>query len=169
MFYVYASLMVMLNGVWLLVSLAGIPGNWLMIGSAVLLAMVYDDRNVFHYGTFVAVLVLAVIGEAIELAAGAYGARKFGGSIYSSIGALGGGLVGAIVGTGFMPVIGTIGGAVAGAFSGAMLAEMMSGKDKQSSIQAGKGAAIGHITGNLTKFALGCVIWLTIAIAVFNP
>jgi hypothetical protein len=75
----------------------------------------------------------------------------------------GGGLCGAIVGTIFIPipVVATIGGAVLGAFSGATLMEMISGKDRE-------GAALGHVTGNLTKFGLGCVIWLIITIGVYN-
>lgn len=172
MFYVYATLMVLLNGVWLLISLAGLPGNWLMIGSATLLWYVYrGDRDVFHWGTFVAVIAIAAVGEIIELCAGAMGARKFGGTWYGSVGALAGGLIGAVAGTiflAFIPIIGTIAGAVGGAFLGATTMEMLSGRQRDESIKAGQGAALGHVTGNLTKFGLGCFIWVILAIAVFN-
>ena len=170
MFYVYASLMVLLNVVWLLISLIGVPGNWLMIGAAAGLTWLYHgERAVFHTYTFVAVVAMAVVGEIVELAAGAVGARKFGGTAWSSVGALFGGVLGAIVGSILLPVIGTIGGAAIGAFSGAAGMEMASGRTRDESVRAGKGAALGHVTGNLSKFALGCLIWLTLAVAVFNP
>jgi len=119
----------------------------------------------------VAVLALAVTGELIELLAGAVGARKFGGSRLASLGALGGGLIGAVFGTFMIPVplFGTIIGAVLGAFTGSTGIELVRGATSDDAIRVGKGAAFGHVTGNLTKFALGCVIWMILAVAVLNP
>lgn len=170
MFWVYAPLLLLLNAVWLLISLAGIPGNWLMIGSVALFDW-WRDEQVVHWGVWVAVIGLAVTGEIIELVAGAIGARKYGGSKWASLGALAGGLIGAIIGTFFipLPVLGTILGAVLGAFTGSTSMELARGTTRQDAMRVGKGAAFGHMTGNLTKFAIGSVIWVILAIAVLNP
>lgn len=170
MFWVYAAIVLVVNAVWLLIALAGIPGNWLMIGTVAAFDWWRDER-VVHWPTWIAVLAIAVTGEVIELVAGAIGARKFGGSKWASLGALAGGLVGALCGTFMIPVplFGTIIGAVVGAFSGATGVELARGGTQADSIRVGKGAAFGHVTGNLTKFALGCVIWSILAVAVLNP
>lgn len=171
MFWVYAPILLLLNAAWLLVSLAGIPGNWLMIGTVAAFDWWYDDRRVIHTGTWIAVIAIAVLGEMVELLAGAVGARRFGGSRLASVGALGGGLIGAVCGTVFIPVplFGTVIGAALGAFCGATGVELMRGRPHNESVRIGRGAAFGHVTGNLTKFALGCVIWLILAVAVLNP
>ncbi len=170
MFYVYASILILLNSCFLLVSLAGVPGNWVMIGCAVLFDYLIKGDEVFHLYTLIAVVAMAVVGELIELTAGAVGAKKFGGTKRGSLGALGGGVFGAVFGTFLIPIpiIGTIAGAVIGAFSGATLLELTNGRPKHEAVRAGQGAALGHITGNLTKFAIGGVIWLTIVVALFR-
>ena len=168
MIYISLSTLLMLFcAAFLLISLAGVPGNWLMIGSAVLFDwLVIRDQEVFWLWTILGVIGLAVIGEVIELIAGAMGAKKFGGTKRASIGALIGGVAGAITGTMFLPLIGTIFGAVAGAFTLATVMELSGGRPKHEAVRAGQGAALGHAAGNLTKFAIGCVIWVVLLIAV---
>ena len=168
-----SALLMLFCAGFLLISLAGVPGNWLMIGSSLLFDwLVIRDQDVFVLWTVIAVVAIAVIGELIEIIAGALGAKKFGGTKRASIGALLGAVLGAILGTiflAFIPIIGTIIGAVFGAFSCATLMELSGGRTRQESIRAGQGAALGHMTGNLTKFGLGCVIWIILLVAVIVP
>ncbi len=167
MLYVYASAMVLLNLLWLFCTLAGLPGNWLMIGMALLMMWV-TEVDAFSWYTIGAVVIVAGIGEAIELIAGASGSKKAGGTHWGAIGALGGGIAGAIIGTGVLPLIGTIIGAVVGAFVGATALEMVSGRPQADAFRSGRGAAVGHFIGTMTKFALGCIIWLVLAIGAFR-
>lgn len=168
MIYLWAAGLVLVNLAWLAFTLIGLPGNWLMIITAGLVAWWVDPPFIGRW-VFVAVVGLAVIAEVIELIAGAIGSKRGGGTRYGSIGALLGGVLGAILGTGLIPIpiLGTILGAAAGAFLGATGLEMASGRASGDAMRAGRGAAIGHVTGNLTKFAIGCAIWATLAVAAF--
>jgi len=169
MLYLYAGLMVLLNSAWLVLGLLGLPGNWLMLGTALLLSWWTAGQDLFHPLTLVTAALLALAGEVIELAAGAMGAKKFGGTKRAAIGALLGAFIGAILGTFLIPVpvVGTIAGATAGAFFAATALEMTGGRGGRASVRAGRGAALGQITGNLTKFAIGCLIWSLLAVAAF--
>lgn len=172
MFYVYATLLALLNLACLSLTLAGLPGIWLMIGLSLLVAWLtpQSSRIGFEWPTLVTVLVIAAIAEIVELLAGATGSKKSGGSHWGAIGALFGGMAGAILGTFLIPVpvIGTIAGAVGGAFAGAVILELASGKPHGVALRSGKGAAIGHFIGIMTKFSLGCLVWLILAIAAFR-
>jgi hypothetical protein len=39
------------------------------------------------------------------------------------------------------------------------------GREKERSVRSGMGAGTGVLVGTLSKFAIGCVIWLMILIA----
>lgn len=170
MTYVAAALLVVVNVAWLFLTLLGLPGNWLMIATAALAEWALEPQ-LFARNTFIAVIAIAVLGELIELFAGAIGSKRGGASALGSLGALVGGILGAILGTGLIPipVIGTILGAALGAFAGSALLERARGRSPEDAARAGRGAAIGHVMGNITKFALGCTIWVTLAVAAFTP
>ncbi len=174
MIYVYATILSLVNLMWLVLTALGLPGNWLMIGSAFALMWLYDS-NVFSTTTLIVVVVLALIGEVIEFLAGALGSKKAGGSVWGSVGATIGGIGGAIAGTLFLgvvmipPPISTLVGAVGGAFAGSAVMEISTGKKRDQAVKVGTGAAIGHITGVISKLIVGGLIWLIITIAAFWP
>jgi uncharacterized protein len=152
----------------LLLTLVGMPGNWLMILFAALVTWRIDPPFIGKW-TFVAVVLLAGLGELIELLAGAMGSKIGGGGKWSSLAALIGGIGGAILGTVLIPipVLGTILGAAIGAFTGSAGVELYTGKNRKEAFRAGRGAAIGHVTGNASKFALGSVVWVVLTVAAF--
>ena len=63
-------------------TLFGLPGNWLMIVATVVYVYLVAVNSRFAIGweVVVALVILAVLGEVIETAAGAWGAAKVGGS-----------------------------------------------------------------------------------------
>ncbi|MFW6337015.1 MAG: DUF456 domain-containing protein [Phycisphaeraceae bacterium] len=152
----------------LLLTLIGMPGNWLMILFAALVTWWVDPPFIGKW-TFVAVVLIAGLGELIELLAGAMGSKIGGGGKWSSLAALVGGIGGAILGTILIPipVLGTILGAAIGAFTGSAGVELYTGKTRGDAFRAGRGAAIGHVTGNASKFALGGVVWVVLTVAAF--
>lgn len=168
MIHLWATGLVLVNLVWLGLTLVGLPGNWLMIATAAAAAW-WLDPPMFAGWVFVLVVGLAALGELVELLAGAVGSKRSGGTRWGSVGALLGGVLGAVAGTLFipLPVLGTILGAAIGAFAGAAALELASGRSPADSVRAGRGAAVGHVLGNLAKFSLGCAIWLTLALAAF--
>ncbi|MHB1157468.1 MAG: DUF456 family protein [Phycisphaerales bacterium] len=82
MFYLYALLLILLNLACLSLTLAGLPGIWLMIGVSLLAAWLTPSSHHigFDTSTLIAVVVIAAIAEVIELLAGATGSKRLGGS-----------------------------------------------------------------------------------------
>jgi uncharacterized protein YqgC (DUF456 family) len=172
-YYVWATLLVVsCTAAWLL-NLVALPGNWIMIGAAVLftaLMPLAEGRGV-TWKMIIVLAILAVAGEIIEFAAGAAGAAKQGASrraiALSMFGAIIGSIFGVSAGSAIFPVIGSLIGAVlggaAGAFAGAYLGEAWKGRDEPARTAAGRGAFFGRIWGTVGKVAVGAVMLAVIA------
>lgn len=169
--YVWIGLLLLLNAFWLASVLFTLPGNWLMVMMTALFAWWRWEDGIFGIAVLVVVAVLAFVGEIIEFFAGAGSAKKAGAGWGGALAAIGGMACGAIVGT-FMipiPILGTLLGACLGAGLATWSVERMSGKERDKSVKSGVGAGVGVFVGTTTKFLIGCVIWLIIAIAAFWP
>lgn len=177
MVYVWATLLTLLNGVWLFLGILGLPGTWLMVGSTALLAWWQWDADkdsseqMFSLAVLIAIVVLALLGEILELGAGLIGSKKAGGSKWGAVGAIVGTIIGGVAAT-FMPllpVIGTIAGACVGAAIGATVLEMFSGREVSPSVRSGVGAGVGRLGGVIIKLGIGVMIWLIVTVAAFWP
>lgn len=170
MTFLWALILLVLNLLWFGLTVIGLPGNWLMVISAVVIDWLVGDR-IFSYWVLIAVLVLAAVGELLEFAAGVVGSRAAGGSRGGAAGALVGGIVGAILATFLIPipVIGSILGACGGAFLGALGMELRAGRGMMASVRSGVGAGKGRFYGTVAKVAVAAAIWITIAVAAFWP
>jgi uncharacterized protein YqgC (DUF456 family) len=169
MLYLWSITLILLNAVWLVLVFFGLPGNWLIVISTCLFAWWQWDHGLFSIYTLLAITVLAVLGELVEFLAGAGGAKRAGAGWRGSIGAIAGAVTGAIVGT-FMlpiPVLGTLLGACVGAGLGAWGLELAGGREMQDSVRSGIGAGVGEFLGITSKFILGVLIWLIVAVAAF--
>ncbi len=164
-------LLVLFNTLWVALILLGLPGTWLMIASAALAEWWTPDTRLFHPATLGVVVGLAALGELIEFLASAGGAKRAGATGSGALGALVGGIVGAILGTIFIPVplVGSLAGGAAGAFAGSAMLEHGGGKELRDAMHVGRGAAVGHVLGMLGKLAMGVVVWVLLAVAVFVP
>ena len=172
--YFCATMLVLLDTVWLALVVAGLPGNWLMVASAALLSWwldAGDGGGMFSLWTLMAVLALAALGEVLEFFAGAAGSTRAGGSALAAAAALLGGIIGAIVGTFVVPIpiLGSLIGACGGACGGSLLIELSRGRGMDRSLRIGLGAAGGRLLGTLGKLTVGSLIWLILAVAAFWP
>jgi uncharacterized protein YqgC (DUF456 family) len=133
----------------------GLPGTWIMAGSALGYSLLVPGS----IGTFtvVVVAIMALVGELIEFSLTARYARKYGGSRRASWGAIIGGMVGAFMGVP-VPVVGSIVGAFAGAFVGAFVAELT-----RSSIGSATKVATGALIGRALAAAMKVGIGLAMA------
>jgi hypothetical protein len=171
----WAILLILLNTVWLALTVLGLPGNWLIVISAALVvwrqwgAADAGGIEMFTIWTLLAVIVVAAIAELAEILTGVFGSTQMGGTRRGSLGALLGGLIGAIIGTPLMPILGTLLGACLGAALGAWGFELSAGRKMIESARAGLGAGLGTLAGRLIKTIAGVLIWLTIAVAAFWP
>jgi len=117
MIWMWLVLLIVLNTLWLALVLVGLPGNWLMILTALLFAWWQSEAPIFSTVTLVVFCVLGLAGELFEFAAGTVGSKKAGAKIWGSVSAILGGITGAIAGMFLIPVpvIGSLTGACAGA------------------------------------------------------
>ncbi len=98
------------------------------------------------FWTLVALAVLAIVAYLVDFAAGAWGAKRYGASTRSVIGAA----VGAVAGL-FFGIIGVF----VGPFIGAVIGELTVRADLGAAGRAGVGATIGLVLGTAAKISLG--------------
>jgi len=162
--------------------LVGLPGTWMLLLLAVILELA-DGYLLGGAGTATAPVTfgwwligggvaMAVVGEVLDLAAGALGAKQGGASRRGVLGAFLGGMGGALFGTFLLPIplVGTLVGALAGTFFGALVGEMNDPEQKRSADEALKPAAaatIGRVLGTIGKAGIASVVWMVLSVAAF--
>lgn len=153
----------------------GLPGNWLIVAMAAACFWFRPSELSSHVAlvALASILLISLIGEALEFSAGALGASRMGGSKRGTVLAIGGSIAGAIcglfVGTLIpIPIVGNLIASLmlgaAGAFSGAIVGERWAGKDWDSSLQIGNAAFWGRLLGTVAKAVCGtvaCGVFLT--------
>jgi uncharacterized protein len=149
-----------------------LPGNWLIVGFTALAAWLQPDGQRFNvtWDTVAVVAGLAVVGEVMELAAGAVVAKKQGASRRAVLLSVFGGVLGSLLGAGagsVVPVLGTLigvlAGGSAGTFAGAYIGEAWKGRSEEQAIAVGQAVAIGRLLGTLGKVMVGVVMMLVVA------
>lgn len=161
----------------ILIVVAGLPGTWLLIAAAIAidcldwLWLPPGSPLTFHPLTIIAAILVALVGEALEFALSAAGAKRFGASKRGMLGSVIGGMVGALAGTLliWIPVVGTLVGALVGTAAGAIIGETSDGKKTmRDATQPAIGAVIGRVLGTLAKLPIAVVVWIIFAVAVFR-
>lgn len=153
-----------LAGALMLVGLAGLvlpalPGAPLLF-IGILVAAWIDRFAYIGLGTLSAILILMMLAIAADFAAGAFGARRYGASRRSVLGAT----IGAVVGIFF-----GIPGVLLGPFVGAVIGELTVRRDLAAAGRAGVGATIGLALGTAAKLALGFTMIGIAAVVRFWP
>jgi uncharacterized protein YqgC (DUF456 family) len=175
--YLWALLFVLTLAAGWVLTLVSLPGNWLMVAAAALFAFFVaadESRAAIGWGVVVALTVLALLGELLELLASALGAARGGGSkrgaVLAVMGAIPGAMIGALVGSP-IPLIGTLVGVIVfaglGAMAGAMLGEWWKGRQLHESWHVGRGAFVGRILGSLAKVLIASIMLAVGTTAVF--
>jgi uncharacterized protein YqgC (DUF456 family) len=167
-------LVVVLVASWFLTVL-GLPGNWLMVAATAVYAYLAPAQSaaVLGWRTIVTLLVLATLGEIVELVAGALGVTKAGGStrgaLMALVGSIVGGIFGLLVGVP-IPLIGPIVAAVLfaglGAMAGALLGEMWAGQHGDATWRIAKLAFWGRLWGTVGKILIGAVMVAVVVAAL---
>jgi hypothetical protein len=159
-------LVLVLMACWLL-TLLGLPGNWLSVGATMVYAWLVPGQSSAALGwkSVVAIFVLAALGEIIELAAGAMGVAKAGGTRRGALMVLAGSLVGGVLGVFVglpIPMVGSVIAAVLfaglGAMAGAILGETWARQEPDAIWRIARLAFWGRLAGTLGKIILGAVM-----------
>jgi uncharacterized protein YqgC (DUF456 family) len=160
-------LMLAAVGVGVVLAFLTLPGVWLMLAAAVAIELLFPTHKVFHPATLITLVIIAVLGEVIEVLASAVGAGKAGGSKKSAAFSVVGAMLGAVLGTFLIPVpvVGTVAGASLGAGLLAMLStRIIDRKDWDQSMEVAKGAAVGRLAATFVKISIamlvgGVLVW----------
>ena len=153
-----ATLIILVGFVGIIVP--GLPGAGLMFLGMLGYAW-YFGWETIGLPVLVTLAILAALTIVLDYFTAAYGAKKYGGSKYAAWGAFLGGLIGLVVLN--LP------GMLLGLFGGAVAGEMLyAKKDLNASLEAGKGALIGFLTGTIVKVfvglaMIGLFLWKAVA------
>jgi uncharacterized protein YqgC (DUF456 family) len=131
----------------------GLPGLWIMIGVLGVGAM----TGLVGWAVVLGMLALAVIAEVLEFVIVKKQTTRFGGSRKAFWGALGGGLLGVMVGAP-IPVIGSVIAGFIGSFAGAAAVTWLETKELSSAGRVGWGVVLGRAFSAFVKVAAGLVI-----------
>ncbi len=157
MIYLAASLLLLLMFAAWLSNFVSLPGNWINILLLGLWKLFYPEMPA-GWWFFLAVILLAALGEALELLTQWWGGRRYGSSSRGNWGSLLGALAGAILGAPILLGLGAFPGAIAGAFAGSLLVELTGGRRLSQALTGAKGAMYGRVLGFAAKAGLGMVI-----------
>ena len=172
MYYLWATLLILANGLAWLSNVFTIPGTWFLIALTALFAWFFPENGEpgISWWTIGILIGLALLGELIEFAAGAAGAARrgasFRGMALAVLGALLGSVSGALVTLPIplAPLVGALLGGAGGAFAGAYIGESWKGRSADESFEVGKAAFFGRILGTVGKIAVGAVMWAVAAV-----
>jgi uncharacterized protein YqgC (DUF456 family) len=135
----------------------GLPGTFLIVAAALVYAWATGFAAV-QWSTVGWLLLLALIGEGIELVSGTVSAAGARPSRRVTIAVLTGGIIGGIVGTPFLFGVGSLLGALLGAFGGAALAVASEGGSMGSALTTGLAAMRGRLLGFVLKASIAVVM-----------
>ena len=172
LYYLLAMLLIVVNVVSMATNLFLLPGNWLIVVMSAGFAWLVQGPagQGVTWGTVLAVIVVASLGELAEFLAGAAGAARLGGSrrgiFLSMLGAMLGSMLG--IGVGLpVPLVGPIVAAVLGgafgSFAGAYLGEQWKGRSHADGLAIGGGAMVGRLGGTVAKLAASVIMVVLIA------
>ncbi len=157
----FGLLYVVLTGV-LLSTTVGVPGNWILVAAAVVIALVTDFARMSWTYLFICV-GLAVLGEIIESLLGALVVAGRGGSRWGVLGSMLGGFLGVILAAGVYPPLGSVIFGFLGAFAGAVAGEYFKHRQAEHALRIGFWSFVGRAGAIGGKLGVGCaILWILI-------
>lgn len=176
MIYVWLTLFILgIMAAWG-INLIGMPGNWGIVVISLVWFFFSPASFQFSWMVILALVLLALVGEAIEFGASVFGTKKLGGSgrgaTLSVVGSVIGGIAGAICGIPIpIPLVGMLIGSILfaciGASVGAMIGEKWVGKPMKESVKIGGAAFAGRLLGTVGKLAIGSIMVILSILAPF--
>ncbi len=147
----------------LLSTALGLPGNWILVGVAVIIALV-SRFSTMTWGYLLLSVGRATLGEVIESTLGAVVVVRRGGTWWGVAGSVLGGFAGVILGAGVAPPFGSVVFGFIGAFLGAVLGEFAKQRQLEPAMRIGFWSFVGRMLAVAAKLSVGCVVlWIIIA------
>lgn len=147
----------------ILLTVINLPGNILIVVLALLYGW-YGGFAQFSPGFLISLVLLFLLGEAVEFIAAALGVKRAKASKWVAFAAMGGAFAGGLLGTLVLPLLGSFAGAVAGACLAGYFAEYHANRDQNQAKRVALSAALGQAIGMVFKFAVaitmaGAIVW----------
>lgn len=156
LFYIYLFVALALN-------IAGLPGNWVLVATAAVVALI-PGFGELTWTWFFVVLGLALLGEVIESLLGLVVVARKGGTRWGVIGSFLGGIGGVIVGSAVAPPFGGVALGFVGAFAGAVVGEYLREQRSDEAVRVGFWAFVGRSLAIMGKIACGVgIVWIVIS------
>ena len=151
------------------INILTLPGLWFMAAIYGIYAWLTGWNHFVGWPSFGTMLILAAIGEVVEIFMGGAIAKRSGASSRGMLGAAIGGIVGGIFLTALIPipVVGTIIGVCLGAALGAGIVELLIHQDVVHSVRVGTGAFKGRLMGIVGKVFVGAIMLIVAVIGGF--
>jgi uncharacterized protein YqgC (DUF456 family) len=154
-FYIYLLVALALN-------IAGLPGNWVLVATAAVVALI-PGFGELTWTWFFVVLGLALLGEAIESLLGLVVVAKKGGTRWGVVGSFLGGVAGVVFGSAVAPPFGGVALGFVGAFAGAVVGEYVREQRSDEAVRVGFWAFVGRSLAIMGKIACGAgIVWILI-------
>jgi len=134
----------------IVISCVGLSGTWLVCGAS-LIGILIRDSAFPGWGLLILFLFLSGAIELIEFLASGWGVRRRGGSRLAGVAAIIGGVIGLLLGSALLPVIGSLLGMAVGSFGLAYLAEYQRLKHHGQASDIAFGAVVARILVVLLK------------------
>lgn len=135
----------------------GLGGNFVMVGLMVLYALLVGFGEIGLWFLLL-LLALAILGEIVEALLGLIYVAKKGATRYGVLGSFLGGIGGAILGSSWLPLVGTLIGGFVGAFVGAVAGEWIAYRRIEEALPTGFAAFVGKVLASTAKLFLGLAI-----------
>jgi uncharacterized protein YqgC (DUF456 family) len=160
--YILFVLLYVVLAVVLLSTALGFPGNWILVGVAVVIALI-DRFTGMTWGYLFLCAGLATLGEIIESSLGAVIVVRRGGTWWGVAGSILGGFAGVILGAGVAPPFGPVLLGLLGAFFGAVFGEYAKQRQIEPAMRIGFWSFVGRMLSVAAKIGVGCaILWIII-------
>ncbi len=156
-----AAVLLCLAGV--VISCLSLSGTWLVVAATTLAALI-TDGTFPNLKTVIAFAVLSALVEVVEIAAGAWGVRRRGGSWLAGVMAVVGGMLGLALGTIIpVPILGSLIGMLAGSFG------LVFAVERYRLRRTGEAAGIawGAVLGRVFMIALKVCVTMGMTVYLF--
>lgn len=152
---ILAGAFITLLGFVLLLNIFGLPANWIVLGLVALWKLVHPAADALNIWFWVAMIGLALLGEALEMGVQVVKARNYGSSSSGTFAGMIGAIVGAILLAPLFWGLGALIGALAGAWLGCFVMELFKGRPMPEATSAAFGAMMGRFLGTVCKCGVG--------------
>ncbi|MBN1545362.1 MAG: DUF456 domain-containing protein [Syntrophaceae bacterium] len=145
----------------------GFPGTVIILVDAVIYALLTGFDKI-GFKIILVLIILAVLGEAIDFGLSMAGAERFGASKKGVWASIIGGIIGIAIMSPFFYGLGMLAGAFLGGFAGVFISEILRQRAFKPALRAGYGSILGRAAAMLTKGFICLVMIIVVLINVYS-